>query len=82
MKEAAVRYELNPSSVKGYLRLYRAETELPTRTRRKKSGNIAQPIKYPKDSSLKECESMLKEELIDALIMALINEALLKKATQ
>ena len=26
VEEAAVRYELNPSSVKGYLRLYRAET--------------------------------------------------------
>ncbi len=26
VEEAAVKYDLNPSSVKGYLRLYRAET--------------------------------------------------------
>ena len=29
VEEAAVKYDLNPSSVKGYLRLYRAETGLP-----------------------------------------------------
>ncbi|MFQ7287787.1 MAG: transposase [Lacrimispora saccharolytica] len=33
VEEAAVKYDLNPSSVKGYLRLYRAETGLPPRTR-------------------------------------------------
>ena len=31
VEEAAVMYQLNPSSVKGYLRLYRAETGLPPR---------------------------------------------------
>ena len=35
VEEAAVKYKLNPSSVKGYLRLYRAETGLPPRTHRK-----------------------------------------------
>lgn len=40
--EEAVKYELYPSSVKGYLRLYRAETGLPPRTCRKKSENITQ----------------------------------------
>ena len=77
--EAAVKYDLNPSSVKGYLRLYRAETGLPPRTRRRKTENITQPVENPKDSSLKEYESMSKEELIDALVMARINEARLKK---
>ncbi len=79
VEEAAVRYELNPSSVKGYLRLYRAETGLPPRTRRKKTGNVTQHIEEQKDSSLKEYEAMSKEELIDALVMARINEARLKK---
>lgn len=79
VEEAVVKYELNPSSVKGYLRLYRAETGLPPRTRRKKTGNTTQPIEGQKDSSLKEYESMSKEELIDALVMARINEARLKK---
>lgn len=77
--EAAVKYDLNPSSVKGYLRVYRAETGLPPRIRRKKSENVTQPVENPKDSSLKEYESMSKEELIDALVMARINEARLKK---
>ena len=71
-----------PSSVKGYLRLYRAETGLPPGTRRKKTGSVTQPAEDPKDSSLKEYESMSKEELIDALVMARINEACLKKAAQ
>ncbi len=79
VEEAAVKYELNPSSVKGYLRLYRAETGLPPRTRRKKTGNATQHIRDQKDSSLKEYEAMSKEELIDALVMARINEARLKK---
>ena len=79
MEEAAVKYGLNPSSVKGYLRLYRAETGLPIRMRRKITKNVSQPIEEPKDSSLKEYESMSKEELIDALVMARINEARLKK---
>lgn len=79
VEEAAVKYELNPSSVKGYLRLYRAETGLPPRTHRMITRNITQPIGDPKDPSLKEYESMSKEELIDALVMARINEARLKK---
>lgn len=79
VEEAAVKYDLNPSSVKGYLRLYRAETGLPPRTRTKKAGKVTQSIETPKDSSFKEYESMSKEELIDALVMARINEARLKK---
>ena len=82
VEEAAVKYKLNPSSVKGCLRLYRAETGLPPRTHRKKTGNVTEPARDPEDSSLKEYESMSKEELIDALVMARINEARLKKAAQ
>lgn len=54
VEEAAVSYELNPSSVKGYLRLYRAETGLPPRTRGKKAGNITRLIKDQKETGLKE----------------------------
>lgn len=79
VEKAAVKYDLNPSSVKGYVRLYRAETGLPPRTRRRKTENTTQHIEEQKDSSLKEYESMSKEELIDALVMARINEARLKK---
>ena len=68
--------------MKGYLRLYRAETGLPPRTRREKTENVTQPIEDLKDSSFKEYESMSREELIDALVMVRINEARLKKVTQ
>lgn len=77
--EAAVKYDLNPSSVKGYLRLYRAEMGLPPRTRGNRNGNATQRIADQNDPSLKEYEAMSKEELIDALVMARINEARLKK---
>ncbi len=79
VEEAAVEYDLNPSSVKGYLRLYRAETGLPPRTRTKRTGNPSQHLEKQKDLSLKEYEAMSKEELIDALVVAKINEARLKK---
>lgn len=71
--------QIIPSSVKGYLRLYRAETGLPPRTHKKKTKNVIQPVEDPKDPSLKEYESMSKEELIDALVMARINEARQKR---
>ena len=79
VEQAAVKYGLNPSSVKGYLRLYRAETGLPARTGRKNARAATQPVPTPRDSSLNEYESMSKEELIDALVTARINEARLKK---
>ncbi len=50
----------------------------PGRTRRKPETSHSLPG-IRKDSSLKEYESMSKEELIDALVMARINEARLKK---
>ncbi len=75
---AAVQYALDISTIKGYLRLYRAENGLPPRVRQKSASTPAYAEKE-KDSALKEYESMSKEELIDALVMAKINEARLKK---
>jgi len=77
--EAAVRYDLNPYTVKGYLRLYRAETGLPARTRGKRVSGTEQSIHTQQDPSLAEYEAMSKEELIHALVVARINEARLKK---
>ncbi len=75
---AAVNYELNTSSVKGYLRLYREVNGLPPK---RKHNNSSSPvhIEKEKDPSLKEYEVMSREELIDALVMARVNEARLKK---
>ncbi len=75
---AAVHYELNPSSVKGYLRLYREVNGLPPKRKRNNSSS-PEHIEKEKDPSLKEYEAMSREELIDALVMARINEARLKK---
>ncbi len=54
---AAVHYELNPSNVKGYLRLYREVNGLPPK---RKSNNNSNPahIEKEKDPSLKEYETM------------------------
>ncbi len=75
---AAVHYELNPSSVKGYLRLYREANRLPPKRKRNNSSSPVH-IEKEKDPGIKEYEEMSREELIDALVMARINEARLKK---
>lgn len=75
---AAVQYDLNISSIKGYLRLYREENGLPPKVRQKRVTAPAH-IEKGKEPELKEYEAMSKEQLIDALVMARINEARLKK---
>ena len=75
---AAVQYDLNISSIKGYLRLYREANSLPPKTRQKRT-NTPTHIEKEKEPDLKEYQAMSKEELIDALVMARINEARLKK---
>lgn len=79
VEEAAVKYDLSVSSVEKYLRLYRAKMGLKPRVYTRKAVTVTQPIETPGDASLKEYEAMTKEELIDALVMARINEARLKK---
>jgi len=49
--------------------------------REKNTGNAVH-VKEPKNPSFKEYESISKEKLIDALVLAKINEAHLKKNTQ
>ncbi len=50
VEEAAVKYDLNPSTIKGYLRLYRAETDLPPRARQRNSTIPSQHVEKQKDS--------------------------------
>lgn len=78
VSEAAIKFDISPDTVKGYLRLYRTQTGLPPMN---KGGYTAtlRKIAPQGDSSLKEYEGMTKEELIDELVMARINEARLKK---
>jgi len=79
--DAAVKYELNISTVKGYLRMYRAENHLPPRqSGRKNYGNaVAVTTTAETNSGIEEFESMTKEELIRELVKARVNDARLKK---
>lgn len=52
--EATVKYELSPSSVKGYLRLYRAEMGLPSKTHRKNSLPLIRKI--PISMNMNPCQ--------------------------
>lgn len=74
---AAVEYELSRSSVKRYVSLYREKNNLPIM---KAKGILRIPQQNKgNDAGLEDYESMSREELIDALVMAKINETRLKK---
>ncbi len=73
---AAVRYDVDLSTIKGYVRLYRETNGLPPRTRQKR---VVTPAYMENETDMKEYEAMSKEELLDALVTARINEARLKK---
>jgi transposase len=73
--EAAAEYGIGGDTARDYMRLYKAENNLPTR--QKSSGNMNKPIDVP--DQLESYESMTKEELIQELVKAKIVEARLKK---
>lgn len=73
--EAADRFDINPFTARDYLRLYRGANDLPPR-RLKKERTI--PINH-EPSGLEDLESMTKEELIQEVVKARIQEARLKK---
>ena len=62
-----------------YMRLYRDVNNLPPKYVRQHTYGIAKAKPTPAPEGIEDYESMTKEELIDALIMARINEARLKK---
>ena len=77
--EAAVKYDLNFTSVKNYVRRYRLENNLPPRIPHNvKSGSVIS-VKVPSDNDLEKFATMTKEELIRELVKAKVTEARLKK---
>ena len=63
--EAAVKYDLNFTSVKNYVRRYRLENNLPPRIPHNvKSGSVIS-VKVPSDNDLEKFATMTKEELKD-----------------
>jgi transposase len=75
--EAAAEYGIGGDTARDYMRLYKAENNLPTRQNFRSSGNMNKPIDVP--AQLESYESMTKEELIQELVKAKIVEARLKK---
>ena len=61
------------------MRLYRDVNHLPPRKGAQHICGLAKTRSAPTPTGLEELQSMTKEELIDALVMAKITEARLKK---
>lgn len=75
--EAAEKYGISEGSARDYMRFYRDENRLPSRNSREKQSPKLADVQSPK--TLEELKAMSKEDLIDALVMARINEARAKK---
>lgn len=75
--EASEQYDISINSARDYMRLYRDVNALPPKNHRG-SCTRSQATAKPQES-LEEIQSMSREELIDALVSARINEARLKK---
>lgn len=78
--EAAEEYGISEQTARDYMRHYRDTNQLPP----KKGGvrscfGLAKTKSIPVPTGLEDLQSMTKEELIDALVMARITEARLKK---
>ena len=73
--EAAKEYGINYSTARDYMRLYRETNGLPPKHMKKA---IKVPI-HKEPSGLEDLESMTKEELIQEVVKARIQEARLKK---
>ena len=77
--EAAEEYGISNQTTRDYMRQYRDANNLPPKHVRQRTYGLARTKSSPAPEGIEDYESMTKEELIDALIMARINEARLKK---
>ncbi len=77
--EAAEEYGISDQTARDYMRLYRDVNNLPPKRGSRSCLGIVRARSKPIPSGMEDLESMTREELIDALIMARINEARLKK---
>jgi len=78
--EAAEEYEISDETARNYMRQYRNANRLPPKRGTKSNCGLANIKFKPTPAGLEDLQSMTKEELIDALVMARITEARLKKA--
>ena len=78
--EAAEQYNIDYSTARDYMRLYRDSNHLPAKKMNVRSqATIRKAVSSAALTGLEDYESMSKEELIHELIMARIDEARLKK---
>lgn len=80
--QAAAEYDINDTSARNYMRLYRDTYNLPRKDARKirSTENLTlPPVIDEQPHNLESYEAMTKDELIHALIQARITEARLKK---
>ena len=77
--EAAEEYGISDQTARHYMRQYRDVNKLPPKRSASSNYGLARAKSKPAPAGLEDLQSMTKEELIDALIMARINEARLKK---
>ena len=75
--QAAEQYGIGEQTARNYMRLYRDTNQLPPK-RGRKNGIKAPSFKKP-PADMEELKSMTKEQLIQELVKARINEARLKK---
>ena len=78
--EAAEEYEISDETAQNYMRQYRDVNRLPPERGTQSNCGLAKMKFKPTPSGLEDLQSMTKEELINALVMAKITEARLKKA--
>ena len=76
--EAAEKYNINDQTARDYMRLYRDVNNLPPK-RAGRAHTIAAKSTQTAPSGLDDLEAMSKEELIEEIVRARINEARLKK---
>ena len=76
--KAAEEYNISDQTARNYMRLYRDANNLPPKQRPRSYG-IAMAKSSPAPNGMEDLKAMTKEELIDALVMARITEARLKK---
>ena len=77
--EAAEEYGISDQTARDYMRQYRDVNNLPPKHGQQHTYGLAKAKAKSAPTGIEDYESMTKEELIDALIMARINEARLKK---
>jgi transposase len=76
-RQAAAQYGICEDTARGYMREYRDTNHLPAK---EPAIPAFQTVRIEKqEPDLEDYENMTKEELIDALVMARINVARLKK---